>query len=265
MTATLGFVGGGRMGEALIAGALRSGRSADSIVVVEASAARCQEIHERYRVVTAPEATTLRGVSTVVLAVKPQQIAEVCREIADHLTPGTLVVSVAAGTTIAALSAALPGHRIVRVMPNTPALIGRGMSAVCAGSQVSDDDLTDLMALLGAVGDVVRVEEAQMDAVTAVSGSGPAYAFYLAEAMESAAESLGLSAEVARRLVAQTLAGAGELLATSQRNPADLRADVTSPGGTTQAAIESLDRDEVAAAIQRAVVAAAKRSEELSN
>ena len=104
-----------------------------------------------------------------------------------------------------------------------------------------------------------------MDAVTAVSGSGPAYAFYLAEAMESAAESLGLSAEVARRLVAQTLAGAGELLATSQRNPAELRADVTSPGGTTQAAIESLDRDQVAAAIQRAVVAAAKRSEELSN
>ncbi|HCK79148.1 MAG TPA: pyrroline-5-carboxylate reductase, partial [Actinobacteria bacterium] len=155
MTATLGFVGGGRMGEALIAGALRSGRSADSIAVVEASAARCQEIHERYQVVATPEATALRSVGTVVLAVKPQQIAEVCQEIADHLAPGTLVVSVAAGTTIAALSAALPGHRIVRVMPNTPALIGRGMSAVCAGTQVSDDDLTDLVALLGAVGDVV--------------------------------------------------------------------------------------------------------------
>lgn len=265
MTSTLGFVGGGRMGEALIAGALSSGRPADSIVVVEASASRCSELTNRYAVTATQSVAALVGSTTVILAVKPQQIAEVCHEIADQLLPNALVVSVAAGTTIAALASALPGHPIVRVMPNTPALIGRGMSAVCIGDGVSDDDLADLLGLLRSVGEVVVVDESQMDAVTAVSGSGPAYAFYLAEAMESAGQSLGLSPEVARQLVAQTLAGAGDLLARSQRDPAALRADVTSPGGTTQAAIASLDHDAVHGAIERAVLAAADRSRELSS
>jgi pyrroline-5-carboxylate reductase len=201
---------------------------------------------------------------TVVLAVKPQVMTAVLEQIAPVVDAGTLVISIAAGVKTAAIDARLGAKgRIVRVMPNTPMLAGAGMSAICAGPRCTKADLDFARGLFAASGKTCDVTEDMMDAVTAVSGSGPAYFFYLIEAMIAAGVAEGLPAETAATLAVQTCAGAAALLATTGDKPEVLRAKVTSPNGTTQRAIETMDAAGVKDALTKAVRAAAARSREL--
>jgi pyrroline-5-carboxylate reductase len=264
MTATLAFIGAGRMGEALIAGAVGAGTPAESIVIVEPSAERAEAVRAEHGV-TVGGLAEAGAAGIVVLAVKPDQIVGVCAALAQHLAAGTLVVSVAAGVSTAALEDALPdGTVVVRVMPNTPAFVGAGMSVMSAGQHATEADLDRVEDLLAAVGEVLRVPESKQDAVTAVSGSGPAYVFYLVEAMIEAGVQLGLTRDIARRLAVQTAYGAGALMAQSGEHPVVLRENVMSPGGTTAAAIRQLEAHGVRGAVYAALDACATRSAELA-
>ena len=206
--------------------------------------------------------------AVIVLAVKPQIMDEVLPTLGASLGPLTVVLSIAAGRTLANLAARLPsGTAIVRAMPNTPAAIGQGMTVACASPEVTRDQALSCSMLLEAVGEVIWLDdETLMDAVTAVSGSGPAYVFLLAECLTEAGVAQGLEPELAARLARATLAGAGELLRRSDLSPAELRQNVTSPKGTTAAALDVLmGKDGLADLLKRAVAAAAKRSRELSS
>ena len=261
----LTFVGGGRMGEALIAGALRGSFVPADISVVEPDGARAQVLTQSYGVEVSADPASIARSSVVVLAVKPQVLMQVCEQLAPHLSPDTLIISIAAGVRTSALEAALPpGIAVVRVMPNTPACVHAGMSVLSAGSQASEADMARVRQLFEPVGKVLVVDEADQDAVTAISGSGPAYFFYLVEAMEAAAVGLGLSAEVAHVLAVQTARGAGVMVSQSADSAETLRHNVTSPGGTTAAAIAQLDEHQVKQAVESAVKAAHQRSIELS-
>jgi pyrroline-5-carboxylate reductase len=256
--ARLQVIGGGKMGEALVAGLVGSGWApADELVVVEALASRRDDLAATHAGLDVrPDAVT--GVDTL-LAVKPGDAVGAL----DGLAPPR-VLSIAAGVTTAALGAALPpGTPVVRAMPNTPALVGRGASAVAAGAHATDDDLAWAEQVLGAVGTVVRVPEVQLDAVTGLSGSGPAYVFLVAEALVDAGVLVGLPRPTAEALATQTLLGAATLLAEGGRSAADRRADVTSPGGTTAAGLRALEAAGVRSAVLDAVVAATERSREL--
>lgn len=261
--ATLQFIGGGRMATALVGGLIESGgRRAGDVVVVEPVEDRRRELEATHPgLVTS---ATPVGVADVVLAVKPDVAAEACRSLRD--TGVERLLSIAAGVRTADLEA-WTGHgvRVVRAMPNTPALVGAGAAGVAPGAHATTADLDWAVEILGAVGIVEMVTEADLDAVTAVSGSGPAYLFYLAEAMNAAAVSLGLPPEVAERLVTATLVGSARLLADSADGPAELRAQVTSPGGTTAAAVGVLDEADVRAAIVAAIARAAQRAAELGH
>ncbi len=261
------FIGAGNMAEALARGLLgaRAAKPQD-LFVTDVAPARLAHFRERYGIAGGTDnAAAARTAAALVLAVKPQTMAEVCRGLAGALERDPLVVSIAAGVPTARIEEWLGGApRVVRAMPNTPALVGAGVAALAPGRRATPEDLARAERLLGAVGAVVRVEEAAMDAVTAVSGSGPAYVFYLAEAMRSAAERLGLTPEVARTLVERTIAGAGRLLSESGAAPEELRRRVTSKGGTTEAAVGVLDARGVRAAIEEAVAAAAARSREMA-
>ncbi|QYG94844.1 pyrroline-5-carboxylate reductase [Iamia sp. SCSIO 61187] len=256
--ARLLVIGGGRMGEALVAGLVASGWARpEDLTVVEAVAARADELaaaHPGLDVST----TAVDGVDTVV-AVKPGDAVDAL----DGVAPRR-VLSIAAGVTTAALEAGLPeGTPVVRAMPNTPALVGAGAAAVAGGTHATDDDLTWAEEVLGAVGTVVRVPEAQLDAVTGLSGSGPAYVFLVAEALIDAGVLVGLPRPASRELAVQTLLGAARLLAETGEGPEALRAQVTSPGGTTAAGLRALESGGVRAAVIDAVVAATERSREL--
>jgi len=262
-------LGAGVMGETLLSGLLRAGRPAASLRISERRPQRAQELADRYGVAVEDNAVAVAGAGTVVLVVKPQDVAALVTEIAAHLAPGSLVVSLAAGVTTASVEAVLdsagaPGDvAVVRVMPNTPALVDAGMSAVSPGSRCDDSHLAAVEALLASVGAVVRVPEHQMDAVTAVSGSGPAYVFYVVEAMIEAGVLLGLSREVATTLAVQTVRGAGTMVSETGQHPSVLREQVCSPAGTTIAAIRVLDDHRVRAAFVTAMEAARDRSAEL--
>jgi pyrroline-5-carboxylate reductase len=202
---------------------------------------------------------------TIILAVKPQQMDSVLRQIGPSLAGDKLVISIAAGVKTSRIEAAAPsGCRVARVMPNTPMLVGKGMAAICAGANATRDDLEHASEIFRCAAEVVTVDEAAMDAVTAVSGSGPAYCFYLAEAMAEAGVAEGLDRPLAEKLAAATLRGAGELLFASGESAAELRRKVTSPGGTTEAAIRTMDKSGVREALIEAVRNAARRSRELS-
>ncbi|NLA37152.1 MAG: pyrroline-5-carboxylate reductase [Actinobacteria bacterium] len=260
--ATLQIVGGGKMGEALIGGILRAGLIAPAQVrIVEASPARRSELETRFPgVVVAPGIAEASG---SIIAVKPADVAAVVAAVAK--AGSERILSIAAGVTIAQLErAAGDGVAVVRAMPNTPALVGEGASAIAAGTSADDDDLAWAEALLGGVGLVVRVGEYQLDAVTGLSGSGPAYVFLIAEALIDAGVSVGLPRDLAVALAQQTLLGASTLLAQSDDSAADLRAAVTSPGGTTAAGVRVLEQQGVRAALVDAVHAAAARSQEMS-
>ncbi len=260
MTLALQIIGGGKMGEALLGGLIESGWStADQLGVVEVDAARASIVSERFPGV-AVSAEPWAGVAAVV-AVKPAGAEAVVASLAARGCPR--ILSIAAGVTLARLEAVAGGARIVRSMPNTPALIGLGMAAIAAGSNAEPDDLDWASAILGAVGRVVVVDERDLDAVTGVSGSGPAYVFLLAEAMIAAGIEQGLAPDVAVELTEQTLLGAAALLAQSDDPPARLRANVTSPGGTTAAGLAVFERHEFMRIVAEVVAAATQRSREL--
>ncbi len=261
----LAVLGVGMMGEALLSGLLDAGQEAADVVVSDRHGPRADEVADRHGLRTAPAADAVADADTVIVAVKPADVADLLTEIGPRLPEGALVISVAAGLTTATLEASLPdGTAVARAMPNTPALVGQGMTAVCAGSHCTDEQLAEAIRLLSGCGKVVTVAEKQFDAVTAVSGSGPAYVFYVVEAMIEAGVLLGLPRPTATELVAQTVLGAATMVDRTGTHPSLLREQVSSPGGTTIAALRQLDDHRVRAAFVTAMEAAARRSNELS-
>ena len=261
------FIGGGNMASAIIGGLLQQGWQADAMRVVEVDAAARARLERELGVKAfADIGPALAGSGCVVLAVKPQQMREVAQALRGALG-SQLVITIAAGIRSRDLSRWLGDYqRIVRVMPNTPALVLAGVSGLYAMPGVSAADRSQAEKILGAVGATLWLErEEQLDAVTAVSGSGPAYVFYFIEALQQAAADLGFSADEARRLALDTFAGAVKLAAGSSEDAAELRARVTSKGGTTERALKSMETDRVKEAIVRAVRAAADRSRELGD
>lgn len=261
------FVGGGNMAGALIGGLIAQGHAAADIAVVDPDDGQRARLAQRFPVaVHADAGAALAGAEVVVLAVKPQVMAAVAIPLAA-LVRDCLVVSVAAGIRASDLSRWLGGHRrIVRTMPNMPALIGSGITALAAAPGLSAGDRNHAQQILAAVGETLWVEdEALIDAVTAVSGSGPAYVFYFIEALERAAIELGFDRSQARQLALATFRGASELAANSDESAAQLRQRVTSPGGTTAAALAVLEQDGAAETVVKAVRAACRRSLELGD
>ncbi len=258
---SVGFVGGGNMAEAIARGLLGAGLAPDHITVAEPLAPRRTELADALGVHTSPHNAAAADASLVVLAVKPQHLAEACGSLPRG--DGPLYLSIVAGASSAALREHLgAGARLVRAMPNTPALIGAGISALASdGARAGDLDLAQ--AVLEAVGRVVRVPEHLMDAVTGLSGSGPAYAYLFIEALTEAGVREGLPAATARELAAHTVLGAARMVAETGEPPAVLRERVSSPGGTTIAGLAQLERWGLRAAIFEAVGAATARSREL--
>jgi pyrroline-5-carboxylate reductase len=262
---TTAIIGAGVMGETLLSGLVRAGRPVAELLVGEKRADRARELEERYAVSVVSNVEATQGSDTVVLVVKPQDMGAVLDEIAPSVRPGQLVVSLAAGITTAFLESRLPeGTPVVRVMPNTPALVDEGMAAIAAGSHCDDEHLALAEGLLGSTGRVLRVPEKQMDAVTAISGTGPAYVFFVVESMIEAGVHLGLPRATATELVVQTLVGSAKMLRETGTHPTVLREQVTSPGGTTAAALRELEIHKVRAAFLAAMAAASNRSAELA-
>ena len=257
------FIGGGNMATAIIGGLVKLADT--QIRVVEPNVAKCTELITHFRIAaTATLPTQFDAQEVVILAVKPQQLKEVCQQIAPRLN-GALVLSIAAGVGVATLSRWLEGHqRIVRVMPNTPALVGLGISGLFAGDTLSLRDRTTATQIMDAVGSTQWVaDEKAMDAITAISGSGPAYVFYLIEALRDAALAQGFVEAEARELALATFEGAVKLARVSGEDPAHLRANVTSKGGTTERAILRFDQEGVKHALMAGVADCRARSEEL--
>ena len=253
------IVGGGRMGEALVGGLLAAGWAAADLGVVEPVAERRRLLEDRFPGTTTAD-QPLAGAGTV-LAVKPADVAEAAEA---AVVAGTeRLLSIAAGVPLAAIEAVTGSLPVVRAMPNTPALVGAGAAAVAPGAHAGEDDLAWAEEVLGAVGTVVRVPEHLLDAVTGLSGSGPAYVFLIAEALVDAGVLVGLPRPTAAALTTQTLLGAARLLAEGDDGPEALRAAVTSPGGTTAAGLRVLEAGAVRSAVIEAVAAATARSAEL--
>ena len=265
-TPTLAFIGGGNMAGALIGGLIQAGSPASAILVIEPQAAQRESLRQRFGVrVLEGTGAELGEAQTVVWAVKPQSFAEAAAACAPHFG-AALHISVMAGVRCAAIARRAGARRIVRAMPNTPALIGQGIAGLYASPQATSEDRARAERLLDPTGQWLWVEqEAQLDAVTALSGSGPAYVFYLLEAMIDAGTRMGLPAEAAKRLVLGTFSGAAALAAQSPLSPAQLREQVTSKGGTTAAALDVLGEYGVAQAFSAALQAAAKRAAELGD
>ncbi|MGY1458956.1 pyrroline-5-carboxylate reductase [Luteimonas sp. A534] len=265
---SVAFIGGGNMARSLIGGMVSRGADPAGIHVVEPVDALREALARDFNVQVHAEASDAAvRTGTWVFAVKPQVMREVCEGLAGHArTARPLAVSIAAGITAGQLSDWLGGNAaVVRAMPNTPALLGAGVTGLHANAAVDASGRARAQALLAAAGETVWIEdEALMDAVTAVSGSGPAYVFLLAEAMEEAGRAQGLPADAARILVQQTILGAARMLTGSDEAPAELRRRVTSPGGTTQAAIETFEAGGLRALVASAIDAAAVRGRELS-
>lgn len=261
---TIAILGAGKIGEALLSGLLSAGTPADSLMFSERSEERSVQLAARYGVASvSPEAAAAQA-DVLIVAVKPQDIGTLLGQMAPAITPGTLVVSVAAGLPTSLYESHLPeGTPVVRVMPNTPIVVREAMSAISPGSHATAAHLEIVENLLSSVGKVVRVPESQQDAVTALSGSGPAYFFFLVEAMIDAGILLGLPRSVAAQLIIQSAIGAATMLRDSGEHPVTLREAVTSPGGTTIAAIRELENHGVRAALLSAIEAASLRSTEL--
>jgi pyrroline-5-carboxylate reductase len=261
---TIAILGAGKIGEAMLSGVLAAGRSPADLMFTERYPERVDELTQRYGVRGVTVATAATDADVLIVAVKPQDIEPLLDDLSASITPGTLVVSLCAGLPTALYERRLPaGTPVVRVMPNTPMLVGEAMSAISPGAHATADDLHLVEDLLSSVGKVVRVPEAQQDAVTALSGSGPAYFFYLVEAMIDAGILLGLPRAVSSELIIQSAVGAARMLRESGEHPVALREAVTSPGGTTIAAIRELENHRVRAALLSAIEAAALRSAEL--
>lgn len=263
-TAQTAVIGAGVMGETLLSGLLAAGRSAADLLVGEKRPERAAELRERYGVQVVAN-TEAAGAGTVLLVVKPADVGAVLEEIAPHLRPGQLLVSLAAGITIGYVEERVPeGVAVARVMPNTPALVGEGMLVLSPGTHCTDAQAGEAESLLSAMGRVLRVPEHQQDAVTAISGSGPAYLFCVAESLVEAGVHLGLTRDVATELAVQTLAGASQMLRETGEPATVLRERVTSPGGTTAAALRQLEERGLRAAFLAATEAARDRSRALA-
>ncbi|MEZ5210359.1 pyrroline-5-carboxylate reductase [Gordonia sp. (in: high G+C Gram-positive bacteria)] len=265
MTERIAIIGGGKIGEALLAGLINAGKPVRDLVVVEKLPARSAELADEYGVrVTTDTRDAAESAQVVFLAVKPDAVDDVLRDLAraeDHGESERITVTLVAGIPTARYEAALPaGSPVVRVMPNTPMLVNEAMSAVSGGRYANDDQVAVAVRLMETVGKVMVVPEKQMDAVTAISGSGPAYFFLLVEALTDAGVGLGLARPQALELAAQTLRGSGLLLSESGLSPVDLRAAVTSPGGTTAAALREFERFGLRHAASEAARAAAEVS-----
>lgn len=263
---TVAIFGAGVMGETLLSGLIRSGRAPDDLVITERRPERAAELSEKYGVRALPNTQAADLADTLVLVVKPQDMSTLLEELRDHVAPGNLVVSLAAGITTEFLESRLPeGSSVVRVMPNTPALVDQGMAAVSPGRHCDEAHLAEAADLLRSCGKVVEIAEKHQDAVTAISGSGPAYIFYVVEAMIEAGVVLGLPRATSTELVVQTLYGAATMIKETGQHPTVLREQVTSPGGTTAAALRQLDDHKVRAAFITAMEAAAERSHQLAS
>ena len=260
----IAFIGGGNMAAALIGGLLRAGRTNSELSVVEVDPRRCEHLRHEFGIAaTVRPDESLRQAGAVVLAVKPQQMREACESVRPHLA-APLIVSIAAGTRSADIGRWLGVDAIVRTMPNTPALIGRGITGMAATAAVDAAQRELAESILRAAGDVLWFDdEAQLDAVTAVSGSGPAYVFYFIEALARAGEEMGLGGDKARAL--QTFVGAAHLAAQSAEPLSVLRERVTSKGGTTAAALAWLEATAVSSRVVEAVHAAQHRAVELGD
>jgi pyrroline-5-carboxylate reductase len=265
-TPGIAFIGGGNMASALVGGLVRGGLAPQRIMVIEPLEAQRQKLQQQFGVVADAAATPrLAGAATVVWAVKPQSFAEAAAPCAAFVA-GALQVSVMAGVRCAALARASGSERVVRTMPNTPALIGQGIAGLFATPAVDAAGRAAVEALFAPTGQVLWVErEDDLDAVTALSGSGPAYVFYFLEAMMQAAAEMGLSEQQGRALAQATFAGAAALAMGSPLSPAALREQVTSKGGTTHAAITTLDAEGVKAAFVKALHAARARAQALGS
>ncbi len=259
------ILGAGVMGETLLSGLVRAGRRVDHLLVGEKRPERARELEERYGVAVLSNAEAARKADTVAVVVKPQDMGDLLAEIAGELRPGQLLASLAAGITTSYIEARVPeGVAVVRVMPNTPALVDQGMAAISPGSHCDEAHLAEVESLMASTGRVLRVPERQMDAVTAISGSGPAYIFFVVESMIEAGVHLGLPRATATELVVQTLLGSATMLSETGTHPVVLREQVTSPGGTTAAALRELESHRVRAAFLAAMEAARDRSRALA-
>jgi len=263
---TVAILGAGSMGEILAEGLVRAGWATENIILLVRREERAREA-ERLTAIraTLDPAAAVADRNVLVIAVKPKDIGYLLDQIREVVKPGQVVVSLAAGVPVEVLEEKLEGVAVVRAMPNTPAAVDEGMTAYCAGNHADSDSLALANMVLSAVGETIQLSEDLLDAVTAVSGTGPAYVFLLAEALTEAAIREGLPHHAAEKLVIQTLRGAGALLSVSDKSAFRLRAEVTSPGGTTAAAMHMLEDGGFRALMERAVRAAAQRSRELGD
>jgi pyrroline-5-carboxylate reductase len=260
----IAVLGAGKIGEALLAGLVKAGQPSDELCFTERYPNRRREVADRLgvRQVDVPGAAAVADI--LVVAVKPQDIEPLLAELAESIRPGTLVVSLCAGLPTALFERRLPsGIPVVRVMPNTPMVVGEAMAAISPGRDVTEEQLLQVERMMTTVGRVIRVPENQQDAVTALSGSGPAYFFYLVEAMIDAGVLLGMPRELSAELVIQSAVGASRMLRESGEHPVVLREAVTSPGGTTAVALRELDRHGTRTALTAAIEAARDRSAQL--
>jgi len=258
----ISVIGAGVMGEAIIAALIKAGHAPAQIEVIEKRTERAAELVGKYKIKIGSD---LSSVDVLLLVTKPQDVDAVLADINGKVKPGALVVSFAAGKKIATISNGLSGKNpVVRVMPNTPTLVGKGAAGYSLGSDVTDHQKEFLIDFLSAAGIAVEVKEELQDAVTATSGSGPAYFFAFVESMVKGAMDLGLSEDVATQLTVQTIIGSAELLATSGKSATTLRENVTSPNGTTFAALQSFSASDLEVIVAKAMKAARDRSIELS-
>jgi pyrroline-5-carboxylate reductase len=266
LTQTIGFLGTGNMAEALIKGLIAAGVvEPQQIHGSDPRRERCDELKARYGIhVTTHNADVVRHAEIVVLSVKPQILPKVLDEVAQFLKPSALIISIAAGVPVSAIEPRLPeGMRVVRTMPNTPALVGAGATAIAAGQHAKDDDVEATQRIFDAVGTTVVLDESQLDAVTGLSGSGPAYVFLIIEALSDAGVKMGLSRYNAQALAAQTVLGSAKMLIETHEHPGRLKDMVTSPGGTAIAGLHTLEAGGLRTTLINAVEAATNRSREL--
>jgi len=261
----MAFLGGGNMAEAIISGLLAGGVSMEKhLVAADISEERRALMEEKYGIgATADNAEAVRGAEVVVLAVKPQQVTEVLAALKEVFTAKQLLVSICAGLPTSALEAQVAA-RVVRVMPNLPALVRRGVSAICGGTRATARDLDLVEELFSAVGAVVRLPEHKINEVTALSGSGPGYVFAFIEALEATGIAMGLAPAVARKMAVETVRGAAELASETGEDPAELRRRVSSKGGTTLAGLAAMEEKGFSAAVSAGMKAARDRAAELA-
>lgn len=262
---TVGFIGTGNMAEALIRGLLHAGVAENGRVIgSDPREERCLEMTQRYGVrVIRDNIEVARQADILVLSVKPQVMAKVLDEIGPHIHQRALVVSIAAGIPLATIEAKLPQARVIRTMPNTPALVAAGATAIAAGGHATPEDIEAARRIFDSVGTTTVLEEPQMDAVTGLSGSGPAYIFLIIEALSDAGVKVGLSRYNAQALAAQTVLGSAKLLIETNEHPGRLKDMVTSPGGTAIAGLHTLEAGGLRTTLMNAVEAATRRSREL--